>query len=765
MIRWLFLLALSATLVIVPLPSHAAADLAGHPRLFFHADQLDALRAEAKTTHQEIWSAILSYVDTQVGAVPPMEIPNGLTEEQIRPYGDDLIAFAFSCVITEQPQYCGLARDTLVAYAHWSRWGEGNLRDLALAHMLIGSSIAYDWVYDTLSDDDRKTVAAALTRYGQQMYEASSGPYNDAWTNWWAGSYVQNHFSTNNSALGIVGLALAGDTQADTQAWIKQATDAVSRMTYLLSGIQDGSWHESIDYQTYMLTMLLPFLVNLRSLQGIDLLPNDYLRNFVNWRIYNYLPGRHEYILDYGDYETWWGNSFEAQSILRFAAHEYGDPRAEWMAEQIIGVSGRAAGESNVPWQVFEYLYYDPSIPAKDPTDLPLAKQFSDAGAVVWRTGWGTNDLVFGLQGGSYGGDFPLRTFVDHLYPWGTACQSVGCTYNVGHDHADGNTFSIYNHGQWLTTEWVAYGERDTSAHNTIQIDGQNQFLPVNPDYANPDSFAGTEGSFTSANGHGLSYAASDVTGRYKVPDLHAATRYVVFVKPDYFLMLDNLAADSPHDYYWISHFSKGVTIENNWVRGDAENDQVLGIGIAAPQPFDAITSADAFPYVRIAPGSKDTSARFINLLYPTDSANWDKRPDVSLIEDTGRAALTEVRAQDGRRDEIIIEYSGATTAYTVGGYSTDAKVAILKRDAQGNLASLYLVGGSFLSDNKSGVALVNNASRDGTFEAEFSGDSVHIYGGLPQPVTLYAPQTTKVVINSAPRTLTRQGDFITAGD
>lgn len=124
----------------------------------------------------------------------------------------------------------------------------------------------------------------------------------------------------------------------------------------MLNGIRDGSWHGGIPYQSYGLTLSLPFMVNLRTIQGVEILPHVYLRHYPYWRLYNHLPNSTQFILAYGDFDWSWNNAYSPQNLLRFTASEYGDGYAEWMAQQLIAAEGRAADVYSTPWYVFEFL-------------------------------------------------------------------------------------------------------------------------------------------------------------------------------------------------------------------------------------------------------------------------------------------------------------------------------------------------------------------------------------------------------------------------
>ena len=262
----------------------------------------------------------------------------------------------------------------------------------------MGVSIAYDWLYNDLSEADRRTISTALAARAQQSYEASSAKdYREEWGNWWRASYAQNHHWTIHSALGIAALAL-DKTDGRADIWLNQAVDNLKRDSFLAEGIADGSWHEGIVYQNYALTMSLPFFYNLERLKGQKIVPDGYLRNYTFWRIYNYVPHAKRFASTFGDFQSGSENGYEAQNILRFIAGRYGDGHAEWMARQIVEDNPRDANIFSAPWYVFEFLYYDPEVSPQPPDDLPLSRVFPDLGLVIWRTGWGADDLLFGLK-------------------------------------------------------------------------------------------------------------------------------------------------------------------------------------------------------------------------------------------------------------------------------------------------------------------------------------------------------------------------------
>lgn len=737
-----------------------------HPRLFFTASEIAALQTKAATTHQEIWLPIKEYTDSELGFTPPAQPPADSGVTTYRNYGNMLISFAFTCVITGQSNHCGLAKTYLLTYAGWNQWGEQNYRDLGHAHMLLGNAIAYDWLYNYLTPSERQIVRQSLADWAQKMYEASSGPREEGWSNWWRKSYMQNHHWINNSALGIAGLALLGE-DSHAQLWVNQATDQMSRVQYLLNNIADGSWHEGYHYQGYGLTLSLPFIYNLKRIQGTEIIPDIYLQNYTHWRIYNHLPDTSQVILAYGDFEWDWGG-YEAHNILRFIASEYGNGHAEWMAQQLIAADGRKANVWVTPWYVFEFFYYNPAIPQLSPVQLTRAQVFSDLEGVIWRTGWDSNDLIFALKTGAYGGRFAFDTFTQAIYPWENPCQQSGCQLNAGHGHDDMNGFYIYNAGHWLAPEREGVNQSSTSLHNTLLIDGQGQYRPADDNYDTPTNFSGSDGflEFT-ANTLNFDYVAADATRRYKnIAGIEDITRHVLFVRPNYFIMLDNLAANAPHQYEWVSHFGQSVSVEGNWVRGNANSNQVLGVGVVSPPSFQTTTGNDGYPYVRIRPASDVANTQLIHLLYPTTNSQWHTRPAVSVTANTGETVVLNVQLNDGsnRRDDVILTYNDppiSSAAISVP-YDFNGNVAVVSKGPGGTLQRLFVFGAASIKDQTTDTMLVSNLNPEQPFEAIYSGQTVAVSGSISTEIVLYAPQVEILTVNSIPMMYNRSGDFIT---
>ncbi len=754
---------------------HQTAAAQEHPRMFFTGDEIATLRNQALTTHQDIAQPVLDYADSQIGTTP-LASYSGTDLDVYRDAGNQMIPFAFAYVITGDPKYLTLTRDYLVGYAGWEHWGdEGGLDRCLLGHnhMLMGNCLAYDWVYDDLSTADRDTIRTNLAQRANETYEASSGGWDPLYDNWWHQSYIQNHHSTARSALGIAAMVLEGE-DARAGQWLNETVAQMARSRYIWGGTADGTWHEGIPYQNYMLTMSLAFFHNLKKYKGADIIPHTYLEGYSHWRVYNSLADSSRFALSFSNFDWSWASAYAPQNILRFIASEHNDGHAEWAAQHIINNETRLADVYSAPWYVFEFLYYDASVAAQPPDDLPLNRTFTDLEGVIWRTGWGADDLVFGLKSGAFGGRFSFENWIELYYPF----ELDDVSFNNGHDHADAGTFYLYKGNVDLTSEKVGVGENVTSYHNTLLVDGQGQY--IDPDTYNgneywdgdPDLFRGVDGKLDAVyETPNFNYLAANPTDRYRYrnpvdgkPDAYMVDefkRHVLFVRPEYFVMVDNVRAATPHQYDWVCHFSNSVSVEGDWIRGDAPSNQIIGIKVLSPAGFANSIGDDGKPYIRVRPPADVADTRFITVLYPTDTANWGVKPDASSLGDTDEAAGVRV-SLSGLQEDHLFRY-GSQSEVAVGEYLFDAAVASVVKDSTGNLQRIFMGQGTEISDD-SGSRLLLEARSEIIVEVDYNGTALDVHSDDANSLKVYAPGTDprQVTFNGNPAPAFFIGDYLT---
>jgi hypothetical protein len=756
--------------LIVPQPIHAA-----HPSIFFSSGDIPAIRTKATTSHSAIVQPILSLASSLL-PLPVPTAPIGADYTNLSLDSRDVMALAFAFVATGDARYLALGRQYLAAFASWPYWGaDAKLgdRDLSLGFMLRACAMAYDWLYDSLSTSDRAAVRAALVKHAQEMYEAAAGPYNADWGNWWPQSFGQNHWDNNITALGIAALALDGESDSSA-IWLNKAVTEMRKDSFDLANIGDGTWHEGCLYQNSKLTASMPFYFNLKRLKGIDLLPKNYLSAYALYALYNYLPAGRQMVLTFSSYIRDWGGWLSAAgySLLSLAGSACNSGYGQWLWNKMgteLGRSSYQAG-NHIP----EFFYYSPTAVAVPPDDLPLSRIFPDLEAVIWRTGWGANELVFGLKNGVYGGSFLYHQYLAGKYPF----DSSGANLNVGHDHADANTFWLYrgtvtligeNEGRSLYNDLgTAY---QSSSHNTLLVDGRGQYFPTNQTgvYANDDGVLGATSAVP-----GYDFVESDASKRYRAtnadgsmggPMISKFVRNVLFVRPSYFVIVDNVADSAAHAYQMRFHFGDSAVIDTGlgWVRASCAGNNVVGVRTLAPAPFGFSEVDSILPAACIAPVQAVKRMDFAFVVYPSFASAWAEKPEFTLANQT--LSATVVHVSGSTAFDHLIRHSGAGDTAAIGGYVCNGKAASVGKTVGGTVVDIFLANGALLADNSGSRTLLQSGSSVNGVHVALSDTAIMVYldqqGGASLRIFAPGANPALVKVPGWNATVTVDGDYL----
>ena len=299
-----------------------------------------------------------------------------------------------------------------------------------------------------------------------------------------------------------------------------------------------------------------------------------------------------------------------------WAAHRF-TPEALWL----LGLPGR---------DVFQNL------PAEPPAANNM-QVFQSGGYVLMRSGWHSNahQLIFDTG--------PL-----------------GCGVSGGHGHADLLSIqcSVYGENYLVdagtccytaTGDWRNYF-RGTSAHSTVMIDGLNQAQPSGPFswHSRPQAKLLSSRSTLAFN---YADACHDAWKDLEDPVTHR--RRVLFVQPDYWVIVDDLSGKTRHRVDLRYQFAPlHVSKENsNWIRARGRLQHGLLIRSFSTAELDCKIKAGALNPLQgwISPNyghrmsapvlNYSTSAllplRIVTILFPIEDADA-KAPDIKIMIDQG---------------------------------------------------------------------------------------------------------------------------------
>ncbi len=322
-------------------------------------------------------------------------------------------------------------------------------------------------------------------------------------------------------------------------------------------------------------------------------------------------------------------------------------------------------------------------------------------GHYIMRSGWDPDDLYMLLDAGPFGS---------------------------GHQHEDKLTLIMYAHGRlqlvdggsymYDKSRWRRY-VLGTRAHNTVMVDRLDQrrrkvpatrvlpfpFEPLGTPWVSEEDFDYVQGVYDSGYGYD--------------EDLQVThTRSVLFVKPDCWLVLDRMTpgGDQSHLYESLLHIDaqEAVVGEDLTVTSvTAEGESRLAI---VPLPTDGLSA-------RVVKGKEDEPVQgwswatggpkgaIPTAVYEIEGAGertmcyvlWPLEADEELpIESIKRldaedasVVCGEMLLRDGGRRLFL--FAPEAGKHEFGGWSTDAEVAFVSLDADGEVERSFMVGGSYL--------------------------------------------------------------------
>lgn len=442
-----------------PAALNARVVAAGRPRLFFQRGGLAELKQAIQTTHREKWEKLKAAVDESLDREPPEYIapqvgndptrPGTMNDEMLwqRQFGYTIPGMALVALLDAVPKYLELVRKWAMKPGEYPLWGAGVFEgsDLAASHQLFAIAIAYDWLYDRWSPEDRERLRQILADHGRVMYEAAEG-INDR--GWWKAEWRQNHSWCAYQALAVTGIALAGD-EPDAGLWLAKG---IWGGDHIIAELPDeGAYEEGIPYWGYGMESLLRLMEAVQPYVGYDIYAPRYFRNTALFRLYLSGPSIPT-VANFGD-----GPDRDWHSIrplMYRLASQHRDPLAQWVAEAL-------PDRRDIDAACWGLLWYDPSVKPELPRDQPLWRAFRQTGFAGARTGWTEDVLTVHLRSGKAA---------------------------VSHSHLDVNNFLINAGGEWLLRDYgygkvgpgyfdrrVPYFSSATRGHNCLVINGQNQ--------------------------------------------------------------------------------------------------------------------------------------------------------------------------------------------------------------------------------------------------------------------------------------------------
>jgi len=429
-----------------------------------------------------------------------------------------------------------------------NQWGDGSLISNPQGSHFGYHAIAYDWIYDALTKQQRVQFGEALgtwlryfTDEPRIMLKWGHWEYNQTW-----GPIHLNVMNCRDAITQklLIALAIKGEGtkyEADAETFLDSWNTRVTAECIAAFDKMGGVWSESYGHGAYGPVTVIPYSFSAwRTAAGIDLFrqskPWGYPVESPRWVAYTMMPHNER---------TAWiddGNGSRPAAFARAApmlrdglSQWFSDHGRDWLSER---------------WQ--RVTCYDPSIKATPPDTLPLGYLFPGAGHVYMRSAWNDPNATWAFFG-------------------------CGPQY-AGHSRDDEGHFLICKRGA-LVSRQGGQGHNDSDyyaggslIYNIVTIfDPNEKFRRIR----NNENDGGLlrhvyEGAgLPRQRGHivafdhntDYTYAAADITKGYSDKKAREVTRQFLYLRGqrEYFVVFDRVEATRPD---FARHFFLHVPTE-----------------------------------------------------------------------------------------------------------------------------------------------------------------------------------------------------------
>ena len=403
--------------------------------------------------------------------------------------------------------------------------------DLDAAYMIHGTAIAYDWLYNWFTAEERRIIREKLTYQARLMFEASFLERM-----YWARTVQQNHYWFDNYAIGVAGAALYGEVP-EAEVWMAWSWDRLQGTLKTFG--EDGGFHEGPAYWNFSMGSLFRWIDLYEHTTGQTIAYADtWLRKTGYFPIHYVYPDlRSGAAIE----DTFRPGVVPSLETLLWLAARNRDPRLFRIAELIH------AGKHSTHWWTLKALAADIGAAAGTLDEMmPALAYYPDVEMYFARTSWRTDATMFAFEARPLGGHTLAR--LNEAYPW---------IRGVGHNHPAQNSFVLYGNGKELLIDPGYTLKKETANHNTVLVDGQGQYGDGErwPRWYPGWSHIG----YASAQ---FPYVRGEAASAYP-PELGLKrfTRQMLMLDGKRILIADHLEADRPRRFTWLLHFDEDAEV------------------------------------------------------------------------------------------------------------------------------------------------------------------------------------------------------------
>ncbi|MBQ7573272.1 MAG: heparinase II/III family protein [Clostridia bacterium] len=597
-----------------------------HPRIMLNSDKINRIKSLKETDRvvKKLSSKIIRYADKYLSAgriVYSEDADAALSNA--RTLRDHVFYLGMAYLLTGDEEYPQHLWTDLSDAGNFSDWGH-SAKFLATSEAMAAFGVAYDWLYDYWSDEQREFLRNSIMNLG--LYQSlraycgrmtgisssSTWPYNDG--NW-------NAVCNGGTLIGATAIY---ETTPDLCS--VAVSNAVKGIGYMMNSFApDGAWHEGIGYWSYMMRYLVP------ALQVLDMNYNydfgfDRAVGFDNtiefMRAVNGSCGINNFHdVDYSvgdmscDYLYWFADKLN--SI------EYFDERTEG-----IDISGAGS--------IYDLVFYNPDKEYRPTARIKeLDAYFGNVEYVSMRSAYADDALYL-----SYHTDK-------------TVCS---------HTHADDGTFVLdmlgerwamdlgtdsYSLPRYFSNKRYDYYRTRAEGHNTLVINpdsGAGQMLGVDTQAQKPvDTGA-------------VVYSIADLTNAYSNDATSLKRGFMLTDNRSNVVIRDEISLKKLSDVYWFMHTDAQIQLKDNNTAVLTKNGKSVTAKLVSNAKTAKFSVMDAKPLPTSPESSEQNANEGIRKLTVTAKESGNVYFQISVsADDSFSFSDTALSQWDNIRADVLL--------------------------------------------------------------------------------------------------------------
>jgi len=622
-----------------------------HPYIFFDHSDIPALKEKIKLEPcKSWWQTVKSDADHALS----IDFRNSALPQGVKAHYAHYLAFAY--LLTDTIPYADKCTEALLNAKPDQTTPKSRIDYLHTTDALNRYLMSYDWIIDSgiVSSSQKEVILENLASLSEYLYQGLGVPLED-----WR-SAKGNERIRADAAIGLAALTLVGHSgsKSNPYDWLQfTLTDLFDNNGHIQRTITtDGVFVEGPSYGDYTFEALIPFAHSYKRLTGVDLLAEPRIHNYFDWLVKIQMPDG-----SMPTFDTGWRFSLHLQLVV---AGDYDNGETYMLAWDRSRNLGYV---SSYTYPLTQFIiYYDSSIGMSEPEWQPT--QFlAEGGVAVFRSDW-SKDATYMLVLAEHAPNISTHEQPDQS----SFIMYARNTYMVIYP-GDGRHYENVELQNWI---------RSAKAHNLILVDGEGPGV-VNDYYRVKDPAHLGDHFITKC----IDYA--EVAVSYGNVDL---SRKVFFPHHSYFVIVDDIEADSTHEYAFRLHFgdsSRGnLSILDNNIQWNTRNDygdpvqldvfssvDTDDLSISTHEgPTDYYHAGQIFNHSYIDCRTNGEDVTFLTILYPTGSSE-----EIPVVQEIDVESGQALKLSLSQREDII--------------YANDSieevEIGVLKTDSRQMLASL----------------------------------------------------------------------------